>query len=83
MAEQSETTRNISANVNDTSLAAETVSVNVAESAMACAEITRSITSVDRAARNTATGAADTEVAGQAMSQLSSKLKSLVSQFQV
>jgi methyl-accepting chemotaxis protein len=83
VAEQSETTRNISANVNDTSLAAETVSVNVAESATACAEITRSITSVDRAARNTATGAADTQVAGQAISQLSSKLKSLVSQFQV
>jgi methyl-accepting chemotaxis protein len=81
--EQNATTREIAANVNQTATAAGAVSTAVAESASAVAEITRNIIGVDRAAKQTARGASETQVVGTELSKLSESLLAMVGQFQV
>ncbi len=81
--EQSATTKEISRNVSETATAAETVSRGVVETASACQEITRSIQCVDRGAKQTATGAGKTKIAGGELQDLAGRLQQLVAGFRV
>ncbi len=81
--EQSITTREIAKNVAQTSLAMDVVARGVAESATASQEISRNIVGVDQAAKQSASGAAETREAGTTMTRLAAELQSLVGQFSV
>jgi methyl-accepting chemotaxis protein len=81
--EQNVTTREIARNVSETSSAAQTVARGVAESAAASQEITRNIVGVDEAAKQTAQGAAQTQLSGRDLSRLAEQIKLLVGQFKI
>jgi methyl-accepting chemotaxis protein len=81
--EQSILTQGIATNINDTAEQTTTVSTGVAESATACDEIARNIVGVDKAARQTAQGATETESIGGMLADLSSELQTMVGQFKI
>ncbi|MBN1491251.1 MAG: methyl-accepting chemotaxis protein [Phycisphaerae bacterium] len=81
--EQNITTREIAQTVHETASASEAVANSVAESASTTQEITTRIAGVDRAMKETAQGATQTQAAGDGLSALAEQLKTLVGQFRV
>ena len=81
--EQNITTREIAQTVHETASASEAVANSVAESACTTQEITTRIAGVDRAVKETAQGATQTQAAGDGLSALAEQLKTLVGQFKV
>ncbi|MCC9607638.1 methyl-accepting chemotaxis protein [Blastopirellula sp. JC732] len=81
--EQSVATKEIANNVAQSSSAARQVSKAVEESALAGEEISRNVVSVDRGAQKVSEDAGKTKNSSDQLAGISSKLQSLVSQFQV
>ena len=81
--EQSIASGGITENIRRTSTIADAASRNVEESAVACRAISEMTAAVDRAAKETATGAGLTDEAGGRLSTIASDLESLVATFQL
>ena len=81
--EQKLTTLDIAKNLSLTSDAVAAVSAGVTDSANASQEITRTISGVDLAAKDTAQAASQTQAAGQELSEMAGELKSLVGRFKL
>ena len=79
--EQSTTTKQIVANVGQTSTAAGTVASGVSESASASHEITQNISKVDQVLRQTAGAAKHSMESGNDLSDLAAQMQKLVGQF--
>jgi methyl-accepting chemotaxis protein len=83
VSEQQATTTNIARTVNGTTSAVQTVSRGISESALACQEITCNMGRVDKAARETASGASQTRSAGDDLLKIAEDIQELVGQFAV
>lgn len=81
--EQSITTREISQNVSEAASATDVVVSGISETATSSQGITTSMVMVDEGAKQTATAAADTRLAGEEVARLAVELGQVVSQFRL
>lgn len=83
VSDQQKTTQEIARTVHETTTAVQSVSREISESALACREISKNMVRVDKAAKETATGAQLARTAGDGLHDIAEELEGLVKQFAV
>ncbi len=81
VSEQQKTTQEIARTVHETTTAVQSVSRGINESALACREISKNMVRVDKAAKETCTGAQLARTAGDGLHDIAGELEELVKQF--
>ncbi len=81
VSEQQKTTQEIARTVHETTTAVQSVSRGINESALACREISKNMVRVDKAAKETSTGAQLARSAGDGLHDIAGELEELVKQF--